>query len=136
MTKDFSGVSSFCIEGLLKTALVLLWLTVGLDFNGALAQQSQEGNKKILIEYADLMKGAEKSLGKNTWALVGNVRMKHLNTRMFCDSAVLNRDSNRVEAFGSIHIIQNDTIHLYGDRLDYEGNEELAKVRDNVRMVN
>lgn len=100
--------------------------------------QAQQNNKekRILIEYADKMEGAEQRLGKNTFALIGNVKLRHLNTRMFCDSAFLNRDSNRVMAFGSIHIIQNDTIHLYGDKLDYDGNEELAKVRENVRLVN
>lgn len=99
-------------------------------------QQKKEGGSTILIEYADYLEGAEKRLGKNVQALKGDVKMRHLNTEMFCDSAILYRDSNRVEAFGSIHVIQNDSIHLYGNRLHYDGNEELAKVRENVRLVN
>jgi lipopolysaccharide export system protein LptA len=100
------------------------------------AQKNQRGKGSILIEYADYLEGAQKRLGKNVQALKGDVKMRHFNTRMFCDSAILYRDSNKVRAFGSIHVIQNDTIHLYGDRLDYDGNEEIAKVRDNVRLVN
>jgi lipopolysaccharide export system protein LptA len=138
MSKYYFGGFFYGVERLLKTIVVLFCLVGSFVFIRAQdpGKSDQEANRKILIEYADLMKGAEKRLGKNTWALVGNVRMQHLNTRMFCDSAILNRDSNRVEAFGSIHIIQNDTIHLYGDKLNYDGNEELAKVRENVRLVN
>ena len=101
-------------------------------------QQPDPQKKKatILIEYADVLEGAAETLGKNVQALQGNVKMQHRDIRMFCDSAVLYRDSNRVEAFGSIHIIQSDTVHLYGDRLDYEGNKSLARMRRNVRMVN
>ena len=139
MPEYFFGVFFYSVKRLLRTIVVLFFLLGSFVFIQAQGQDEKKGreeNRKILIEYADLMKGAEKRLGKNSWALVGNVRMQHLNTRMFCDSAILNRDSNRVEAFGSIHIIQNDTIHLYGDKLNYDGNEELAKVRENVRLVN
>ncbi len=106
--------------------------------SGSLYSQPQNQEKKstILIEYADYMVGAEQRLGKNVFVLKGDVKLKHLNTRMFCDSAILNRDSSLVNAFGSIHIIQNDTIHLFGNRLNYYGNEELAEVRGNVKLVN
>ncbi|MFO7999816.1 MAG: OstA-like protein [Marinilabilia sp.] len=108
-----------------------------LGFLSVSAQERQEREKAtILIEYADLLEGAEERLGKNVQALKGNVEMRHRDIRMFCDSALLYRDSNKVEAFGSIHIIHSDTVHLYGDRLDYDGNESLAKVRENVRLVN
>ncbi|MGQ1890342.1 OstA-like protein [Thermophagus sp. OGC60D27] len=133
MSKYFSSGWHFGLMVWAKGVLIFSFIIGSFVFTQA--QQNQK-EKKILIEYADRMEGAEKRLGKNTWALIGNVKMRHLNTRMFCDSAILNRDSNRVMAFGSIHIIQNDTIHLYGDQLDYDGNEELAKVRQNVRMVN
>lgn len=119
---------------------VLRFFLVLVLFAGAVygvnSQENKKSNSTILIEYADFLEGAEKRLGKNVQALKGNVKMRHLNTRMFCDSAIIFRDSNKVEAFGSIHVIQNDTIHLYGERLNYYGNEELAEVRENVRLVN
>ncbi len=118
----------------LKKLLVLSFIF--LLSHVVFGQQGQRGKGTILIEYADFLEGAEKRLGKNVQALKGNVKMRHHNTRMFCDSAIIFRDSNRVEAFGSIHIIQNDTIDLYGDKLQYDGNEEIAKVRENVRLVN
>ncbi len=99
-------------------------------------KQKQAKRSTITIEFADYMEGAEERLGKNVFVLKGNVRLNHLNTKMFCDSAILNRDSSLVNAFGTIHIIQNDTIHLYGDRLNYYGNKDLAEVRGNVKLVN
>ncbi len=111
-------------------------ILLSINWIDASPQQSEKENSTILIEYAEFLEGAEKRLGKNVQVLKGDVKMRHLDTNMFCDSAILNRDSNMVRAFGSIHIIQNDTIHLYGDRLIYKGNEELAQVRENVRMEN
>ncbi|WP_462317694.1 OstA-like protein [Marinilabilia sp.] len=116
--------------------LFALLFSLFLGGTSIFAQQNKEGGSTILIEYADQLEGAEKRLGKNVQALKGDVKMRHLNTQMFCDSAILYRDSNKVEAFGSIHVIQNDSIHLYGNRLYYDGDEELAKVREDVRLVN
>lgn len=113
--------------------LLLLALILWMSFTPA--QEPKTKRSVINVEHADYMEGAER-LGKNVQALYGNVRFRHLNTLMHCDSAFLYNDSNRVEAYGKIHIIQNDTIHLYGKELVYYGNIETAKVRKNVRMVN
>jgi lipopolysaccharide export system protein LptA len=118
----------------LKVTILFFVAFHGSQF--AFSQEGERGKGTILIEYADFLEGAEKRLGKNVQALKGDVKMRHHNTIMFCDSAIVFRDSNKVEAFGSIHIIQNDTINLYGDKLFYDGNEEIARVRDNVRLVN
>jgi lipopolysaccharide export system protein LptA len=66
--------------------------------------------------------------------LIGDVRLKQDQTLLFCDSAYLYEETNFVEAFGHIHIQTNDTIHVYGDALKYDGNHKRAKVERNVRM--
>lgn len=55
---------------------------------------------------------------------------------MFCDSAFVYdyTDSSYIEAYHNIHIIQNDSIHLYGDLLTYNSAQSIAKVRNNVRV--
>ena len=53
---------------------------------------------------------------------------------MTCDSLYQYRDSNYIEAFGRVHVVQDDTLNLWGDFLTYNGNTEQAKVRDNVIM--
>jgi len=67
--------------------------------------------------------------------ILGNVKITHGNVVMYCDSAYFYSDSNRVEAYHHIHIIQNDSIHLYGDYLEYEGNTRFVRVRKDVRLV-
>ncbi len=74
-------------------------------------------------------------IGKDVKRLLGNVQFKHGTALMFCDSAYLNSKTNILEAFSNVHIIQNDSIDLYGDFLNYDGNSKIAKVRQNVRLV-
>ena len=106
-----------------------------LIFSRVPAREPAGNVKRIILEQANRMEGDEQKYGKNVQALFGNVRLRHETTLMFCDSAFIQKDSNNVEAYGSIHIIQDDSIHLYGKELYYIGNIGLAKVRKDVRMV-
>jgi lipopolysaccharide export system protein LptA len=76
----------------------------------------------------------DKSLGNGAKRLIGNVRFKQNNAIMTCDSAYFYED-NTVDAFSHIHINQGDTVHLYGDLLRYNGNEKMAHITNNVRLV-
>lgn len=67
--------------------------------------------------------------------LVGDVVFRHDSMYMYCDSALFYESSNSLDAYGNVHMEQGDTLHLYGDRLHYNGDEMLAKVRDNVVMI-
>lgn len=96
---------------------------------------SAQKRTRVELEKADVLKADEALYGRGVQAVFGNVRFKHVNTIMFCDSAYLYRDSNMVVAYSNIHVIQNDSIHLYGDNMDYMGNQNLARVRNNVRMI-
>jgi len=94
---------------------------------------AQKGRVKIL--HANSMnQRADK--GPNVKLLIGNVKLQHENTIMNCDSAYIHelQDKKLIEAFNHIHIIQNDSIHLYGDKLTYDSFDGIAKVRDNVRI--
>lgn len=64
----------------------------------------------------------------------GNVRFRQDNALMRCDSAWFYEDENRIEAFGNIHINQQDTLNLWGDYLEYNGDTKKAVVRKNVRL--
>ncbi len=87
---------------------------------------------RVKIDRADVLRHDDK-IGKNTQSLNGNVRLSHVNTVLFCDSAYMYNDSNVVVCYGSVHVVQNDSVHLYGDLLTYFGDQNLAKVRRNVR---
>lgn len=92
------------------------------------AQQKQK--TLINIKHSDF--GHPEKSGINR--LIGNVKLEHNDMIMTCDSLYQYRDSNYVEAFGRVHVVQNDTLNLWGDFLTYDGNTEQAKVRDNVVM--
>lgn len=92
-----------------------------------------EAQKKavIKIQHADFYK-PEPEVKRNK--LLGNVKLTQDNMVMSCDSLYQYSDSNYVEAFGRVHAIQNDTLHLWGDYMIYDGNSQIAKIRKHVVM--
>lgn len=100
----------------------------------AIQPQDQKNKRRIDIENADIYTYDEK-IKANAERLIGNVRFRHNNVLMYCDSAYSYRDSNMVDAFGKVHIIQGDTLNLYGNKIKYNGDTKLAKVRGNVKLV-
>lgn len=65
----------------------------------------------------------------------GDVVIKEGLTTMYCDSVVINRRTNIVEAFGNIHINDNDSIHTYSQYLKYIGNDRVAYLKKSVRLT-
>lgn len=109
----------------IKTILIFIC------FWGILTPVVAQKKATIQILHSDFYK-PEKNSKKNK--LIGNVKLQHNDMVMTCDSLYQYSDSNFIEAFGHVHAVQNDTINLWGDFLDYNGNTELARVRDNVIM--
>jgi len=53
-----------------------------------------------------------------------------------CDSAVLYGGTrNFFEAFGNVHINQGDTLNIYSDFLNYDGNAKKAHLDKNVKLI-
>lgn len=93
-------------------------------------QATAQEKTVIEIKHSDV--GHPEKTGVNR--LIGNVKLEHKNIVMTCDSLYQYRDSNYIEAFGRVHVVQDDTLNLWGDFLTYNGNTEQAKVRNNVIM--
>lgn len=68
--------------------------------------------------------------------LLGNVIFRHDSAYMYCDSAYFYESTNSLEAFDNVRMEQGDTLFVYGDYLFYDGNAEMAYLRENVRMEN
>lgn len=66
----------------------------------------------------------------------GNVRFRHDNALLYCDSAYFYEKANSFDAYSNVRIVQGDTLFVYGDVLYYDGNLKLARLRKNVRMEN
>jgi lipopolysaccharide export system protein LptA len=67
--------------------------------------------------------------------IAGNVRLREGLTIFICDSAIINKRSNELEAFGNIHINQNDSIHAYSQYLKYIGQDRIAHLKKDVRLT-
>ncbi|MCW3092592.1 MAG: OstA family protein [Ferruginibacter sp.] len=67
--------------------------------------------------------------------IAGNVVLKEGTTIFSCDSAVINKHTNVLEAFGNIHINQDDSIHTYSQYLKYIGKDRMAYLKKEVRLT-
>ena len=78
----------------------------------------------------------DKITNPDVQVLKGNVRFRHDNALLYCDSAYFYEKANSLDAFGHVRIVQADTLFVYGDILYYDGNIKLARLRRNVRLEN
>ncbi|MCP4310439.1 MAG: hypothetical protein GY790_04190 [Bacteroidetes bacterium] len=75
-------------------------------------------------------------LGKDARKLLGDVQLKHEDIVMSCDSAYFYSSTGSVDAFSHVKVVQGDTLTLTGDLAHYNGETKLARVRNNVKLVN
>ncbi|SDH15449.1 OstA-like protein [Chitinophaga filiformis] len=125
------------MQQLAKCGLILAGLFLGRLFP-ATAQETQpaarDSNNVIHIIQSDKLNVLTKdSVQLNRF--IGNAIFRQGNTLFYCDSALINRASNILDAYGHIHINQADSIHIYGEYLHYEGNTRMATLRDNARLT-
>lgn len=95
----------------------------------------QKTAKIIYMENADLI-SFDQVLKPDVQVLYGNVRFRHDDAVMTCDSAYFYRNSNSMDAFSNVYIVQGDTLFVYGDKLYYDGNTKVARLRGNARLIN
>ncbi len=93
-----------------------------------------QNERKIEILNSDYME-YDRNIDGGVVKYVGEVAFRQENMLLYCDSAWLFSEANIVHAYNSVHIIQGDTLHLYGDILRYYGNEKLAEIRNNVTLI-
>ena len=67
--------------------------------------------------------------------IAGNVIIKEGLTTFYCDSATLNKKTNVLEAFGNIHINDNDSVHTYAQYLKYIGADRVAYLKKDVKLT-
>jgi len=67
--------------------------------------------------------------------LAGNVVLQQDNTKFYCDSAVINKHLNILEAFGKVHINDADSIQTYGEYLIYHIDTKMAVLKKKVKLT-
>ncbi|MFO7940780.1 MAG: OstA-like protein [Bacteroidales bacterium] len=110
----------------------LLFLILGVFCATLGVAQDTPKKMKIEIRRADYIEFDE-NIGNQARRIVGDVLFEHNQVLMHCDSAY-SYPTNKIEAFGNVHVNQGDTLHMYGDYLEYDGNTNNGKVKYNVRL--
>lgn len=64
-----------------------------------------------------------------------DVQLRQDKTLFYSDSVVLNQISSIMEAFGHVHINDNDSLNTYAKYMRYNGKERKAFLRDDVKLM-
>ena len=99
--------------------------------SGMPAPDGEEGEKKLIDLKSDLM--GPVAPGDTAIFLVGNFAAQHNGAVITCDSAVRYSDS-RIEFFGNV-LINKNTTYIYGDRAEYDGDRNEARVYSDIVKV-
>jgi lipopolysaccharide assembly outer membrane protein LptD (OstA) len=98
---------------------------------------NNEKMRRIEILQSDLFaQSYDSNVGITKRKLWGHVRLRHKTTTCSSDSATLFVESNYVEAGGSVHIRNGDTLHIYSDFVKYYGDMRIATLSGNVILDN
>ena len=125
----------------IKLLKILLFSLVILHVQlNSIAQDSILTSNADTIREIQIIQGnslREKSIDSATrlQTISGNVILKEGLTLFYCDSAIINKETNVLEAFGNIHINQNDSINTYSQYLKYIGKDRIAFLKKEVRLT-
>ena len=88
----------------------------------------------MYLEHAETLSFDDDAL-PGAQLLKGEVRFRHDDAFMYCDSAWFYEKQNSLDAFGNVRFVQGDTLFGYSDRLFYNGDTKFARMRENVRLI-
>lgn len=111
--------------------IFILFFPVSFWFPKPVAGQDKA---KVQLVNAGLMRG-DNRFGQEINYFYENVIFEHEGTYMYCDSAIFYGYTNSLDAYGHVRFKESDTLNLYGDLMKYDGNSRVARVRNNVRLV-
>ncbi|MBO7239933.1 MAG: hypothetical protein J6V23_05580 [Bacteroidaceae bacterium] len=117
--------------------LILFFMSLPLfsqDFKADVHPQQSGKKSYVHLLHTDVTRFDE-AIDPEAWILVGNVSFRRDSMYMFCDSAHYYQKQNSFLAFGNVRMEQGDTLFLYSDNLDFNGITNIARVRNNVRLI-
>ena len=106
-----------------------------IKFTPQIPDADRYQKNKVFLEYADKLT-MDEAISTEYQVLTGNVKFRKEGMFMYCDSAHFYENTNSLDAFGNVKMEQGDTLFVYADILNYNGDDELARLRYNVRMEN
>jgi lipopolysaccharide export system protein LptA len=117
----------------MRISLAILFYILGCHALSAQEQTPEKGEKKtkeskVEILHADDFIFDEQD-GISARRLIGNVRIKHNESILHCDSAYVYHETNTVKAFGNVRVTDESDMQITGDSLVYDGELRLARLR-------
>lgn len=114
----------------------LLFVPVLLLFSFFAHAQQTRADSSQPVQIINALRGLiHKSDNNEIKILAGSVRLRQGNTLFFCDSCVLDPVTHMFEAFGNVHINDNDTTNIYSDYLRYLTDTKMAYLKGRVRLT-
>lgn len=110
-----------------------LLLLIAICLLATSEKSSAQSRKKVDILHTDLLNYNARIVA-DAQRLLGNVNITVDGAMMWCDS-LYSYSNNTVDAFGNVHIVRGDTLDMYADFINYDGNIKLAKARRNVKLI-
>lgn len=106
-----------------------------VDSTGMVRKDTVVRATRVYLVHADSL-SFDRERNADAQVLNGNVCFRHDSAYMYCDSAYFFESTNSLEAFSHVRMEQGDTLFVFGDYLFYDGNGQVAYLRENVRMEN
>ena len=117
---------------LVKWLIVSLFLLLSQMLVAQEQDTVQRKKTRINILHYDVATYS-KSMG-DVQRLIGHVKMRHDSAYFFCDSAYYYQKNNSFDAYQNVHIIVNDSVEVFSDLLNYDGDTRFAEFHNNVRL--
>ena len=120
----------------MKARQLIVFLSLLLAAQGIMAQEQDTVPRKktrVHIEHYD--KATYSKSQGDMQRLLGHVRIRHDSAYFFCDSAYFYEKNNSFDAYQNVHIIVNDSVEVFSDLLNYDGDTRFAEFFDNVRFI-
>jgi len=118
-------------------SFTLFLLVVVLQVSG-LAQEQPPERKQINIVYgANFTKDELQYPGASIFSKDDRqVQFEHQGANLWCDIAIYYQKENKLKALGNIRMKQGDSVLLTSRKIDWDGNANMAKAREQVVFTN
>jgi lipopolysaccharide export system protein LptA len=94
----------------------------------------QPGKSRVKLEGSESGGFDKTKDGKVVYKTKKGVFRQDYST-LTADSSLWYADANVVDSYGHVVINQGDTLHIFSDKLHYDGNTKMATLTGNVKMV-
>lgn len=122
----------------LKSRHIIVMGMVALSAMGLAQQQKrvepEQEPRKIHLLHANTL-SFNQAVDAERKTLRGDVRFRQDSCYMYCDSAYFYETTNSMNAFGHVRLEQGDTLFVYCDSMDYNGDSMFGQLYDHVHLI-